>query len=225
MVAHLHRAIQDKTTGRLILGATVSLCTPGTETPISGALFSDLALSQALSNPYVCSSGIIDVYLADRTDIQLKVQYGASVDLADNIPVLPMATQIVVAPNELNILNAPGTGEALIGVDATSAQFEPITDTLASISATVLGWFLNQAFQFANIVRDSNGAMTSADVTWPDGLSGVYTAGVVSSIFPGKVDGWHVTRIDGITTHTYTQPTVTRDDNGDVSAMPVVVVT
>jgi hypothetical protein len=225
MPAHLHRTIQDKITGRVVLGATVTLCTPGTETAISDPIFSDFALTTPLPNPYVCSDGLIDVYLADRVDIQLKVQYGAAVDLADNLQVLPMATSLVVAPGELNILNTPGTGDALVGVDAVSAQFEPLSDVLAAIGPTVLGWFLSQTFQYATITRDVNGAMTAADVLWPDGLPGVYTADVISSIFPGKVDGWHVTRIDGVTTTTYTQPTVTRDDNGDITVIPVVVVT
>lgn len=224
-VAHLHRTIQDKTTGKLILGATVSLCNPGSETPISASLFSDFAMTQSLPNPYVCSNGIIDVYLPDPVTVQLKVQYGASVDLADRLQILPMAENILVTNFPFGILNAPGTDLVMMGVDTDTVQFAPISTVITEITASALGWFLTQALQFSSIVRDGDGAMLSAIVSWPDGFDGEYTADDVSSMFPGKVDGWHVTRTDGVTTTIFTQPTVTRDTDGNITTMPQVVVT
>lgn len=43
------------------------------------------------------------------------------------------------------------------------------------------------------ITRDANGAATSAPVTWPDGVTGTYTADTLSTAFPGAVDAYHIT--------------------------------
>lgn len=73
------------------------------------------------------------------------------------------------------------------------------------------------------ITRDANDAITSAPVLWPDGSAGTYTADVVSTAFPGVVDGYHITHTsDPI--HTFTQPTVTRNSRGAVTTLPALVV-
>lgn len=74
-----------------------------------------------------------------------------------------------------------------------------------------------------SIMRDSNGAATSAPVVWPDGTVGTYTADTVSSAFPGAVDAYHIT-YGSPATKTYTQPAVTRDASGAVTARPAVTV-
>jgi hypothetical protein len=71
----------------------------------------------------------------------------------------------------------------------------------------------------ATITRDSNGAVTSADVLWPDGTAGTFT-GTPSSAFPGALDGYAIT----YGALTYTQPTMTRDSNGAVIARPAITV-
>jgi hypothetical protein len=73
---------------------------------------------------------------------------------------------------------------------------------------------------FGTITRDSNGAATSATVTWPDGTTGAYT-GTASASFPGAVDSYTIT----YGTLTYTQPTVTRDSTGAVTSRPAITVT
>jgi hypothetical protein len=225
VVSHLARTIQDQRTGRILLGSTVSLCGPGTETPILAPIYSDFALTEPLPNPFVCNDGLIDVYTAEPTTVQLRVQYGGAVDLIDNLPVLPYAEQLFVGPTPISITNSPGTDLVLTGIDADSANWVDMSTIFTPLDAAVLGWFLTQAFQFTSIVRDTHGAMTSADVTWPDGASGSYTADSVSTLFPGKVDGWHVTRTVDSTTATYTQPEVTRDGLGNITDWPLVVVT
>lgn len=72
------------------------------------------------------------------------------------------------------------------------------------------------------ITYDGDGAPISADVEWPDGDTGTYTADVVSVDFPGSVDEYHITKA----THTYTQPLVTRDPaTGEITDLPAIVVT
>lgn len=73
------------------------------------------------------------------------------------------------------------------------------------------------------ITRDANGAATSADVTWPDGTPGTYTALTVSSSFPGAVDSYSIT-YGSPATATYTQPTVTRDSSGAATTVPAITV-
>lgn len=66
------------------------------------------------------------------------------------------------------------------------------------------------------ITRNADGAVTSADVVFPDGNTGTYTALVLSSDFPGAVDSYSITYGD----QTYTQPTVTRNADGAVIDRP-----
>jgi hypothetical protein len=72
------------------------------------------------------------------------------------------------------------------------------------------------------VTRDANGAATSASVTWPDGVSGIYS-GTVSADFPGAVDAYTVTRA-GSPTVTFTQPAVTRNAAGQVTNRPPITV-
>jgi hypothetical protein len=75
------------------------------------------------------------------------------------------------------------------------------------------------------VTRDSNEAALSAPVVWPDGKTGTYTADTLSTAFPGAVDGYHITHVDGAVTKTYTQPTVTRDSNGAATNVPAITIT
>lgn len=64
------------------------------------------------------------------------------------------------------------------------------------------------------------GAMTSAPVTWPDGTTGTYTALVISPTFLNCVDSWQIT----YGSKAYTQPTVTRNALGIITAWPTITV-
>lgn len=74
-----------------------------------------------------------------------------------------------------------------------------------------------------SITRDSNGAPTSAQVKWPDGVSGTYS-GAASVTWPGSINSYTITRV-GTPTKTFTQPTVTRDSNGAITTRPAITVT
>lgn len=75
------------------------------------------------------------------------------------------------------------------------------------------------------ITRSASGAAISFSVVWPDGATGTFT-GTESSSFPGAIDGYTVTHVAGSppATTTYTQPTLTRDASGAVTARPSIVV-
>lgn len=73
-----------------------------------------------------------------------------------------------------------------------------------------------------DIVRDDNGAVTSATVTWPNYETGTYTA-TASEDFPGAIDSYEITYGDPVT-KTFTQPNVTRDPtSGLVTIRPPIL--
>lgn len=103
---------------------------------------------------------------------------------------------------------------------ATKDMVEPVA---ASDAWLALYGSMPDALIFGAITRDADGAATAADVVWPDGTAGTYTADAVSTTFPGAVDAYHVTYG---TTKTVTQPAVTRDpSSGAVTVRPAMVVT
>jgi len=73
------------------------------------------------------------------------------------------------------------------------------------------------------VVRDANGAATSAPVVWPDGTPGTYTATTLSTAFPGAVDAYTITYGSPVT-KTFTQSALTRDASGAVTNVPAITV-
>lgn len=71
-----------------------------------------------------------------------------------------------------------------------------------------------------NVHRDANDVITTADVVWPDGVTGTFTTLAVSTA-GDAVDSYRITHSG----QTFTQPTVTRDVNGAVTYRPAIVVT
>lgn len=119
------------------------------------------------------------------------------------------------------------TAEATARAAADTAEATARAAAIAALSGTYLS-FLQAAMNpdlliVGTITRDTNGAATSAPVVWPDGTVGTFTADTVSSSFPGAVDAYHVT-YGSPATRTYTQPLMTRDANGAVTARPAVVI-
>lgn len=72
-------------------------------------------------------------------------------------------------------------------------------------------------------VLDSNGVVTSSPVTWPNGVTGTFTATAVSGAFK-CVDSYTLTYVDGGVTKTVTQPAVTRNITGDITSRPALTV-
>lgn len=127
----------------------------------------------------------------------------------------------------------PGWIESGQTVDIRASQ-NGVTEPTRTIEAISAGTVVSSgAIQWAAlpdllvagaITRDANGAATAAPVVWPDGDTGVYKATEVSSVFPGAVDAFTITKARGEVTHTYTQAKVTRDSTGAVTNRPIVTV-
>jgi hypothetical protein len=110
----------------------------------------------------------------------------------------------------------------------TNTQVNQNTAAIATLAAGLGASYVAYAanpdtITFGTITRNTDSAVTSATVVWPDGTAGVFTSDVLSSAYPGAVDSYHITYL-GSSTVTYTQPTVTRDSNGAVTTRPAMVV-
>lgn len=77
---------------------------------------------------------------------------------------------------------------------------------------------LDRMRAFSNLVQDVNKNPISADVVWPDGSTGVYTALVVGTF----VDSYQITHI--ASGQTVTQPLIIRDEDGYMITKPAMVI-
>lgn len=77
---------------------------------------------------------------------------------------------------------------------------------------------------FAGVVtRNGNGAVTGADVVWPNGVPGRYTATVLSDEFAGATDAYEITY--GVPAQfTFRQPPIARNTAGYPTMIPAIEV-
>ena len=94
-----------------------------------------------------------------------------------------------------------------------------------ALSHALMGWAMTQAFQLVSSTRNIDDAITTATVKWPDGATGVFTSTELSTEFPGAIDAYTVTYEKGDISYTLTQPTVTRNASGAVTAQPDIIIT
>jgi hypothetical protein len=74
-----------------------------------------------------------------------------------------------------------------------------------------------------DIKRNKQGAVTSAEVRWPDGTVGTFTADTMSKTLPGVIDAYHITYGKPVTA-TYTQAAVKRNASGAITHHPQIEV-
>ncbi|MBB3004341.1 hypothetical protein FHX57_006723 [Paraburkholderia tropica] len=109
---------------------------------------------------------------------------------------------------------------------AVQAQLTSAIATINTIQqSSLLNWAYGNIFRLVSATRDSNEAIVTASIIWPDGATGTFTTDVASTAFPGAIDAWHATYVNGSVSHTITQPAVTRDANGAVIAQPAITIT
>lgn len=97
-------------------------------------------------------------------------------------------------------------------------------DTLNELLSDYAEAARNPELVFAGtLTRNTDGAITTANVVWPNGMPGVYTSTVLSTAFPGAIDAYTITY--GIPAqYTFTQPTITRDTAGRPTNIPAIEV-
>jgi hypothetical protein len=127
--------------------------------------------------------------------------------------------------NDLPLVTGTLTGNEPIETVFGSKSFRTTVGQIAEYAKlpTLLGWAYTQSFQLVTSTRDANGAIISADIVWPDGVTGTFTTDTTSTAFPGAIDAWHATYA-GTPTKLITQPAVTRDVNGAVTAQPAITI-
>lgn len=118
----------------------------------------------------------------------------------------------------------------LPNIDNTADISKPVStaqqtalDAKTDKSVSLLSWAYSSSFQLVSATRDANEAIVTANIVWPDGVSGVFTTDVASTAFPGAIDAWHATYLS-TPVKTVTQPTVTRDGNGAVIIQPAIII-
>lgn len=159
-----------------------------------------------------------------------------SVVAADASATNASASEVSATSSAISAVAAVTSAQSAAESSATSATAAELAKTNAELAATAAQttaaqingynlstWALTQAFQVITATRDANGAITSADIKWPDGVLGVFTTDVASVAFPGAIDAWHATYLATVT-KLITQPAVTRDSNGAVTAQPAITI-
>lgn len=99
---------------------------------------------------------------------------------------------------------ASGGLASLTGLTLTPSQVPVSVGTGSSPSPvwTIEQWILGQAFTIAAGVPNANGVLTSANLTWPDGATGVYTVNTLDAT--GGVDNATFTYVWGGGSHGFT---------------------
>jgi hypothetical protein len=113
--------------------------------------------------------------------------------------------------------------DALAAVESAEAAALSAAQAAQGSPYNLVTWSYTQAFQLVSATRDSNGAIISANIVWPDGAAGVFTTDSASVLFPGAIDAWHATYLATVT-KTVTQPAVTRDVDGAVIVQPAITI-
>src|SRR6266568_130529 len=120
--AHLYRTVQALG-GSLVSGASVTVCEPGTTTPIAQVLHDSEAGAGTLSNPFLATGGIIDFYLDNAQDVDLVISYGSSTRTVPYQGVMRPAGEIFAAGSPVTVTTSPSAGNLLSATDATHAAW------------------------------------------------------------------------------------------------------
>lgn len=103
----------------------------------------------------------------------------------------------------------------------TSVESRPVFDLTAVTVDSLRSWTLAAAYTIISSVRDSDGVLVSAVMSWPDGSAGTFTRTIKNATFL-TIDAYTVTHVSS--GKTITQAAVTRDASGNVIAQPVLTI-
>lgn len=118
---------------------------------------------------------------------------------------------------------------AVVAQTATEGQTLQLVDAINGIvefgdqdqDSTIIGWAASGAYAITSATRDSDGVITTASVSWPDGSTGTFTRTTKNTTFL-TIDAYTVTHTDS--GNTATQSTVTRDTVGNITAQPAITI-
>lgn len=104
----------------------------------------------------------------------------------------------------------------------SAVEARPVFDLTAVTVASLRSWTLAAAYTIVSSVRDSDGVLVSAVMSWPDGSAGTFTRTTKNATFL-TIDAYTMTH--AISGKTITQSAVTRDSSGNVTAQPALTIT
>ncbi len=175
MRAHFTRPVTDDQ-GDLLPNVQVTVYEPGTTTLISQTLYSTDTGNNVLSNPFVSSTGVIDIYL----DTPARVRFGL---IQGNLPVQYYEDVDVLAAGSDSQHTGTGPVSLMIGVGAsangdsstalgTSASSAGTNSVALGASANALGEYGSALGTAATVQNDSGTAVgRNASVTGDRGLA------------------------------------------------------
>lgn len=114
---------------------------------------------------------------------------------------------------------------ASVSVTSAAEAKASAAEALNSANSQLATWAYGTIFRVVSASRNEAGAITTASITWPSGVTGTFTADTFSQEFPGAVDAWHATYQQDGAAKVVTQPAVTRDANGAVILQPAITIT
>lgn len=186
---------------------------------------------QLRMKPIAGADGVLDL-TRDQTptavvatpDLVTAVQQAAQIPAK----IQQVDTAVAAIPGQVAAGLAP-VAPALAGIAQSIQQSQTEVDRLrvinnvgdADIALLLRQWAQAEAYEPTAITRNSDGLVTTATVTWPDGSGGTLTAtnyNATHSVY----DGYTITHASG---KTVTQAAVTRDSNGAVTVKPALTVT
>lgn len=112
-------------------------------------------------------------------------------------------------------------GDNIQGLTLNGYNIEDIA-IASSLNDRLKTWTSGQSYQVTSATYDSDGVVTTATVTWPDGSTGTFTTTTKNSTFLA-VDAFTITHTDS--GKTVVQSAVTRDSTGAVTTKPALTIT
>lgn len=182
-----------------------------------------------------CTVKLIGVGFVDADEAEV-VQTSVLATDADGLLTMVLTPNSEIDPaNSYYSVTAGGETWTFVAPDSGTAWLKdclvvdpqpgPVIIVVPSFPGQLVAWTNAESYSATAITRDANEAIITATVVWPDGGTGTFTTDTASTLFPGAIDAYHVTYLNGAVSNTITQSLVTRDSNGAVTAQPALVVT
>lgn len=168
MRAHFTRPVTDEQ-GDLLPNVQVSVFNPGTTDPITQTIYTSDTFSSVLSNPFVSSTGVIDIYL----DTPTRVRFGL---VQGNLPMQFYEDVDVLAAGSDSQHTGSGPVSLVVGIGATSpgdsATAIGPAATAAGTNSTAIGKSTNASGEYSTAIGSSSSVQ---------GLSGLAAGRTASS--------------------------------------------
>ncbi|OWL95087.1 hypothetical protein CBQ26_13630 [Deinococcus indicus] len=192
-------------------GDTQAAGQQATQAAQAATLAKNSATAAALQASQAAGDAVTAAELAEGAAGTANQAAGAATTAAQRV------TDAVLDLTDIKVATVQATDEARTEVDRLRLV-NNVGD--ADINLLLRQWTQAEAYEPTTITRNSDGLVTTATVTWPDGSTGTLTAtnyNATHSVY----DGFTVTHASG---KTVTQAAVTRDSSGAVTAKPALVV-